>query len=197
MAIWGRDQAQHELGELFPSLLKAVSAAVSHLWQDYAADMYRTSPRSRASVLCDWIGDELKKELFGRSGIAFREHYKTTSMAIGHNWYLRPHKVDDSFAVAVNDTQACMALADNKLVEDTIPGTPPSATVIYVGYVENVADPLRPRVFLICPDGAGEEPAWEIELGTASPPEPTEMQPEAETEETRIVPRPDKRRILH
>jgi hypothetical protein len=55
-------------------------------------------------------------------------------------------------------------LIDNNIREETLPGIPPSATVIYLGYVENIADPLHPHIMLICPDGAGEEPAWEIEL---------------------------------
>lgn len=188
MAIRGKAQAERELADHFPCLIKAVSAANSHLWQKYASDMHRTSGRSRANLLCDWIGDELKKEMTGKPGIAFPDHYKTTSMAIGQNWYLRPHKLDEAGVVAVNETQTCLALVDNDLKMKTLPGTPASATVIYLGYVENVANPLEPRVILTCPEGAGEEPAWAIALGTASAP-PIEMQQKAEVEETRVVPK--------
>lgn len=192
MAVRGKIQAERELVGHFPSFIKAVSAANSHLWQTYASDMHRTSGRSRANLLCDWIGDELKKEMTGKENITFPDHYKTTSMAIGHNWYLRPHKLDEAGVVAVNDTQACLAFVDNDLKMQTIPGTPPSATVIYLGYVENISNPLEPRVVLTCPDGAGEEPAWAIELGTASAP-PVQLPQETEAEGTRVVPKRQER----
>lgn len=192
MAVRGKIEAERELGAHFPSFIKAVSAANSHLWRTYASDMHRTSARSRASLLCDWIGDELKKEMTGKPGIAFPDHYKTTSVAIGQNWYLRPHKLDEAGVVAVNATQACLALIDNNL--ETIPGTPPSATVIYLGYVENISNPLEPRAVLTCPDGPYEEPSWAIQLGTASPP-PVELPQETETEGTRVVPKRQDREV--
>jgi hypothetical protein len=188
MAIRGKAQAEKELSEHFPSFINAVATANGHFWTTYAKDMHRTSGRSRANILCDWIGDELRKGLIGKTNIAFPDHYKTMSIAIGQNWYLRAHKLNEGGIVAVNDTQTCLAFVDNDLKDAVIPGFPDSATVIYLGYVENVSDPLSPRIILSCPDGAGEEPAWAIELGTA-PPIPVGLPTEGEEHETRIVPK--------
>ena len=195
MAVRTLEQAERDLGEHFEAMRTAVSTANAHFWQTYADDMYRTSPRSRANVLCDFIGDELGKSFLGRPKIAATHSYGVASYAIDQDWLLRVHKMDKSGSVATNNTQLCLALKDNDLAEAVLLGVPRSATVVYLGYIENVANPLQPEVWLTCPDG--DEPAWEILLGTAEPPTPIALPPTIPPEipsETIIVPkREDKR----
>ena len=96
--------------------------------------------------------------------------------------------MDEGGTVATNNTQLRLSLDENDLAQVSLFGLPDSATVVYLGYVENVASPLNPEVWLICPDG--ENPAWEILLGTVEPPAPIELPPQPERpDETRIIPK--------
>jgi hypothetical protein len=188
MAVRPIEQAEREFAAYFDCMRKAVSAANAHLWRTYADDMHRTSRRSRANMLCDWIGDELGKELIGKSGIQSINTYGVPSFAIDQNWLIRVHKMDEGGTVATNNTQLRLSLDENDLAQVSLFGLPDSATVVYLGYVENVASPLNPEVWLICPDG--ENPAWEILLGTVEPPAPIELPPQLERpDETRIIPK--------
>lgn len=190
MPIRSEAQARAELGELFPIFLTAVSAANSRMWKVLQEDMHCTSARSRANILCDWIGDALKKEMAGRPRVVNRDWYKTTSICVDQNWIIRPHKVDASARVAVNDTQACFDFVENNMNGATFPGFPEAATVLYLGHSENLANPHRPDVVLCAPDGAGDEPAWTISLGAAEEPMFAEVTPESPgPTETRVVPK--------
>jgi hypothetical protein len=195
LAVRTIEQAERDLSQHFEAMRAAVSTANAHFWRTYADDMYRTSARSRANVLCDYIGDELGKLLLGKPKIAVTYSYGVASYAIDQEWLLRVHKMDEAGSVATNNTELCLALKDNDLAEATLLGVPPSATVVYLGYIENVANPLLPEVWLTCPDG--DAPAWEILLGTAEPPAPITLPtptPPETPRETVIVPkREDKR----
>src|SRR5262245_50588083 len=149
MAVRALELAEKELGPYFPMIRDAVSAANAHLWRTYASDMHRTSSRSRANVLCDWIGDEIGQRLGDEAKVTPVRAHGVTSFAIGENWLLRVHKLDESGGSAINDTQLRLALEDNDLSQISLFGMPESATLVYVGYIENVANPLHPEVWLI------------------------------------------------
>lgn len=191
MAVRTMDQAERDLGEHFDDFRSAVSVANAHLWRTCADDMHRTSGRSRANVLCDWIGDEVSKIMDGKPGVVVTSSYGVSSIALGQEWLLRVHKMNEDGAVATNNTQLRLALEENDLAQGSLFGVPPSATLVYLGYVENVANPLEPEVWLTCPDG--EKPAWEILLGRAAPRPVVELPPAPtppdSSDETRIVPK--------
>jgi hypothetical protein len=195
VAVRAMEQAERDLGEHFEAMRTAVSTANAHLWRTYADDMHRMTARSRANVLCDFIGDELGELLLGKPKVSVTHSYGVASYAIDQDWLLRVHKMDEAGMFATNDTQLCLALKDNDLAEATLFGVPQSATVVYLGYIENVANPLQPEVWLTCPDG--NKPAWEILLGTVEPPVLVALPPPTPPDtpsETRIVPkREDKR----
>lgn len=188
MAIRSVEQATKDLGPYFDLYLKAVSIATSHYWSHYREDAHRTRNGSRANLLCDWIGDELKKLIAGLPEIGVVDRFDVACFHFGPEWAMKVHKLDAKGFSATNDTQTCLELNDNNLRAATIPGIPEDATYVSLGYIDIPAAPEFPEVMLVCPDG--DKVAWSISLGRVTPPAPIEMprEPEPEPEDgTRVV----------
>jgi hypothetical protein len=102
-------------------------------------------------------------------GITISDEQQTTTILFDKNWVLKIHKLDEGGNTAPNDTQLSLNLNDNDLYG--LPGLPPTATAINLGYIEIVGDRMNPEMQLVCPDG--NRPAWTIDLGAAPPPAPS------------------------
>lgn len=199
MTIRTREQCEADLGSKFPAILDAASVAIGHYWEAYRADVHRLRDGTRANMLCDLIGDELRKRFDGMSGVKCFDRYKVLNLEFGTsepnwkaNWMMKAHKVDEDFKSSPNDTQLCLDLNDNNV--ERLPF--PEATVIYVGYKVNPAAPMLPEIMIICPRGAAE-PHWVISLGRATPPTAIELPqtPTAPpTDGTKVVVRPEEKK---
>lgn len=188
MTIRTVDQASAELGPYFEFFRDAVSAATGHFWRKYRDDAHRLTARSRANIMCDLIGDELKRLIGGKAKVGIIDHFAVASFYFGSNWVVRVHKMDADCRVATNDTQICLQLNENDLDDISLPGVDEKASVVFLGYIDNPASPEAPEVMLSCPNG--DVPAWSISLGIVAPPTPEELpQPQTATDGTRVVPK--------
>lgn len=195
MATRSQELAKALLGDLFPLFAEAVDAGNRHFWRTYVDDAHKYTSICRAGMLRCLIADELKKRLAGRPGIAIDDRHQTTMFCIGHDWVVRVHKLDAGSRSATNETQRSLDLNDNDLQDVDLPGIPPSATVLTLGYVESLGDQLAPEIQLTCPDG--DAPAWTIDLGSYLPPKAVEVKPPEPSKPSsgaEVVVRPTKRR---
>jgi hypothetical protein len=170
MVTRSQDDAEKALGDLFDLFRQAIDEGNQHFWTRYGEDAHCITSIVRAGLIRCLIADALKKLLDGRPGIHIEERHQTTHFYFGHDWMLQIHKFDDGCRSAVNSTQRGLDLNDNDLETVDLPGIPPSATVIFLGYIENVGDRLAPEMRLTCPDG--DSPAWIIDLDAPAPPAP-------------------------
>lgn len=196
MTTRGREQAEMELGELFDEFAAAVDAGNRHFWAKYGEDSHRITSIARAGLIRCLVADELKKRIDGRPKVLIEERHQTTQFYFGHNWVIQVHKLDESNRRAMNDTQRCLDLDENNAQPCLIPG----ATVLYLGYIENVGDHVSPELRLTCP--GGDAPVWVIDLGAAStPPPPTEITPPdvhgSPSDGTKVVVRRKDRKFSH
>ncbi len=177
MAVRRRDQAEHDLGGrgFFPEFHASVVAGISRYWEKYESDAYCTRPHTRASLIRDFIVDELKIRIDGKPRVRILEKNQTTYFCIG-NWVVVVHKLHDDYTITLNRTQIALELNGNFSVQLELPEISATATVLQLGYLESLADRLMPQVFLVCPDGS--TPAWFLELKPVEGPEPVEITPE-------------------
>lgn len=196
MPIRSVEMAQAELGVYFEDFVAAIDAGVRHFWDKYGEDAYRLTAITRAGVFRCFIADELKQRLDGRPGVRIEEAFQTDTVYFGQNWLLRVHKLDEGGQTAPNGTQTRMDLDDNDM--QCMPGFPEAPTVVYLGYIEIVADRLNPEMLLTCPDGV--RPAWTIDLrgSTSAPPAPPiEITGGGDDGGTRVVVRRQDRKASH
>jgi hypothetical protein len=196
MAVRSVESAQIELGSYFEDFVSAIDAGTRHFWTQWAGDAHRITTCSRAGVIRCLIADELKQLVDGRPGVSIVEAQQTTTISIGPNWLVKIHKLDEGGQTAPNDTQARMDLDDNDL--NCLPGMPDTATVVYLGYIEIVADRMNPEMLLVCPDGV--RPAWVIDLRaslSAPPVPPIEITGGGDDGGTRVIVKRQDRKASH
>ncbi len=141
-------------------------------------------------MIRDLVVDELRRLLDGRPKIHILDENQTALFCIGQNWTVQVHKLDAANQIARNFNQTSMDLRRNVVPELTLPGVPPKATVLFLGYVENLSDPKCPEIRLCCP-GEVDDETWVIQLGSALPEQPKDITPDMPrsdpNEGTRVV----------
>lgn len=170
MAKRTQDECRDGLGQHFGTLHDAVIAAIQHYWTSYKDDVHKHTAGSRAFLVRDLMNDELKQRLDKVPGIEIVPKGQKTLFCIGTDWVVQVHKLNAAAAHATNDTQACLFMAQNDLEQADLPGIPEEATLVVLGYRENVIERMTPEVLLTCPDG--DKPAWIIDLGKGAQPSP-------------------------
>ncbi len=179
MAFRPKEQAEAELAEHFPIFREAIATASNAFWR--RLDVHVFDPGTRVRMIRDYVVHELRRLMDGKRDTHIENANQTTLFAISQNWIVQVHKVDEGNEIAKNFTQISMDLRDNKItaeVQEMLPGLPAKATVLFLGYVINEADPKSPEMRLCCP-GIGEQQTWMIPLGIAAPPPAADITPQA------------------
>lgn len=174
MTLPSCDEVEKEISDILPLLAAALNAGNQAFWTDCGAVAHRFNAGTRARMIVDLTGHELRTILDGKLGFHISSDSQTTTLY--HKKYvLRTHKLSPENAVAKNDTQAWLDFNDNTLPNNALPDdvmlfpemkSPP--VTLYLGYHENLADRFHPDFYLVCPNG--DSPHWTIPLGKGTEP---------------------------
>jgi hypothetical protein len=188
MAFRPQALAEKELTEFLQLFAEAVTEGHRRFWKIPGVHVF--DPGTRSRMIRDLVVDEMRRAMDGKPKTHILDENQTALFCVDQNWIVQVHKLDPANQIAKNFNQTSMDLRCNRVSETTLPGVPPKATVLFLGYVENLSDPKCPEIRLYCP-GEVDEETWMIPLGIAPPEQPEEITPKtplSDPEEgTRVV----------
>lgn len=145
------------------SLRLCVSMAWRYYNEHYGHVHHLHTPRTRASILHDLMVHNARKNFEGKPGIEMRDMRGLFLLIVDGQLLIRFKKLDEdkmSRSIPTRQTEDFLAQMD-------LPGMPPRATAIIVGYELNRLQTEMAAITVTCPNGSYN--AWYFELSEGTP----------------------------
>jgi len=170
-----QEDAEKLLGDHFAPFADMVLDVVALFYRDLGPYIHSFETWTQRGIIRDLIKERMIAYCDDHRGLDYVRRRGMTLFCGKNVFVWKIKKINDHFAIARNDTQACFNFDHNNadqlpLLEDIDP------TLLYLGWVPTENDPLNPPIYLVCNNERGKM-EWAIRLYPSPPASVTEIEP--------------------
>lgn len=192
-----RDDAEDDLGWLFPLLYRIVDEA----WAIFAAEhrfLRGDYPlRAQATLVHTYMEKVARTILEGMPGVNMPPPgTQGFYIEVDNRWRIRLRKLNTDFSVCNNSTKITWEFATQQDEQLGLPAMPEPVTSVYVGYLLNGTKSGMASAHVVCPDNE-ENYRWELTLLPPAEEPPVQLpvapsSPDGPQDRRRATPKPHK-----
>jgi hypothetical protein len=178
------DQATTDLEPYVRRLRECVRTAIGTFQADFGPRLYKMALGTQASLIRDYIVDEIKREFDGEPGVSHKTSHGLFLLNIDNRYLLRFKKFDRRLRTRNIPTQLSLDFLLQQPL--SLPGMPDAATHLNVGYKPGMTLATS-TIWITRPDGGMLDWSWEITEPAQPIPFPAEDSPRRPRVRPRVV----------
>lgn len=157
-----QERLESFMDDLGQKIESSVRGAHDRFYSKHGDEVFVVSPGTKASLICDYIYENLRTGIGDSSGVRFFKSRGARFISLHGEFLIRVKKLSKEFKPNLNQTGQSYRF-DHQQLE--LPGMP-KATAVYLGYIMDQHSAAVDKVVLLCPGRGGTSGSaeWFIDL---------------------------------